>query len=201
MGDERKVIPLNAKFKKQMVRTTPNDLRAAAAGTIALILFLMVGFNFSFFDSKRDQQAQISSRVQRSIASVPSVVEPQWQRSLTQLKKEMVTQTAPKPSAIDSLNFGLLEGKYSMQLRGGRITQISLAPLHNVEPKSLGDRLRFIQQYAVAFAPDFKSAEKMRIEKSDEGVKEVYKVVTSRGAQTFEFMIDDQDRLLSLDVK
>lgn len=199
MNDDRKVIPLNTKFKKQLVMTTPNDLRAAATGTIALLMFIMVGFNFSMFQVKPAEQAKYDQNVSRGIASVPKLIEPQWERSLANLSRGMIAQSGKKPTAIESLNFGYLEGRYSMNVEGGRIMQIKLSD--DGAPRAMMDRLAFIQKYSGALAPGFKAAEKVRIEASQVGFKELYKVETAKGSKMFEFQIDDQDRLVSLDIK
>jgi hypothetical protein len=198
---ERKVIPLNAKYKKQLLTTTPNDLRAAATGTIAFLLFLMVGFNYNMFEVKRTEQVAMNQKMERGIASVPKLMDPQWQRSLSHMNKDMIAQAGHKPTALESLNFGILEGKYAMRLEGGRLMQIELSDIDKDQPKVLSDRMSFIQEYAKALAPGFKSVEKMRIEASAVGTKETYKVDTAQGTRYFEFQLDGQKRFISLDIK
>lgn len=199
--NDRKVIPLNAKFKKQSVKTTPNDLRAAATATIAFMLFLMVGFNFSMFQVDREEQIAKASSRARGIASVPKNIEPAWQKNLAQMNPSMISHSARKPTALEALSFGSLEGKYAMRIDGGRITQIELSDMDRAQPKVLSDRISFIQKNALALAPGFKAAEKVRVEASDIGTKEIYKVQTASGFKTFEFQIDGQDRFISLDIK
>jgi len=190
--NDRKVIPLNAKFKKQM--TTPNDLRAAATGTIALFMFIMIGFNFSMFQARTDADTS------RSIASVTQGLEPQWQDSLAHLNRHMLTQAGHRPTAVEALSFGPLEGQYSVDIQDGAVQKIRFAN-QTSEPKVLDDRLNFIRNYAGALAPGFKAAEKIRVEASDDGFKETYKVDTDGGAKVFEFQIDKHNRLVSLDIK
>ena len=197
---DRKVIPLKAKFKSEaLMATSPSDLKAVSAGSLALLMVLMVGFNFSMFANKKSAITQ-EQNMQRGIASVPSVIHPQWQRGLAELNRNMITQAGRKPTTLESFNYGVLEGKYALNVDGGRITEIKLS--HDSEdPKILNDRLRFIQDNALTLAPGFKAAEKVRVEASNVGIKETYKVDTKTGQKVFEFQIDDQDRLVSLNIK
>jgi len=199
MDNERKVIPLNAKFKSNTIAATPGDVRAAATGTVAFILLLMVGFNFSMFEVKRSKQLELNQRMQRGIASVPRVIEPQWRRNLDKMDASMVSKSAARPTLVDTLNFGVFEGNYSLKIEDGKVTNIAFAN-DKSEPKTVNDRMGFIQKYAGAFAADFKAIEKMRVEKSQAGFKETYKVDTAQGSRVFEVEIDGQNRLLSLNI-
>ena len=199
MTDDRKVIPLKTKYKKHLISTTPNDVRAAATATLGFILFIMVGLNFSFFHADPGVDKSVGGR---SIASVPPVIETEWRHNIEKLNaKEISAETAKKPSSIDSLTFGLLEGKYSMKVDGGRVTQIEFSHHEAHQPQALQDRLQFIQKYADAFVPGFKLAQKSGIEKVEGGFKETYRVESSWGETKFDFHLDEQKRLILLEVK
>lgn len=182
------------------MHTTPNDVRAAATATIALVLFLMVGLNSRMFNAQENLQVESKEGFQRGIASVPKMIEPQWRKNLSGLNKDMIAQSAHKPTPIESLNFGILEGKYAMQVQGGRVTLIEFADAHNMNPKFLQDRMGFIQQFSTTLAPNLKSIEKLSYAKSGEGYKEVFKVMADEELY-FEFQLDDKNRLLSLKIK
>ncbi|MBY0316764.1 MAG: hypothetical protein K2Q26_14680 [Bdellovibrionales bacterium] len=197
MSDDRKVIPLKTKYKKSLVSTTPNDVRAAATATLAFTLFLMVGLNSSLFSGSKEPQTNL-----RGIASVSKGVETEWRENIEKLNsKEMVVESAKRPSPMDSLSFGLLEGKYSMKVQGGRITQIEFDRNEKHQPKTLQDRIQFIHKFADVFVPGFKVAQKAGIEKVDTGFRETYRVDSAWGETWFDFQLDDQKRLISLEVK
>lgn len=200
MTDDRKVIPLKTKYKKHLISTTPNDVRAAATATLGFILFMMVGLNFSFFQAEPNVDKSAGGR---SLASVPPVIETEWRHNIEKINdKEAVAEIAKKPTSIESLNFGLLEGKYSIKVEGGRVTQIEFAHRDaTYQPQAVQDRIQFIHKFADAFVPGFKLAQKSGVEKEDGGFKESYWVESSWGRTKFDFHLDEQKRLISLEVK
>lgn len=198
MTDDRKVIPLKTKYKKNLLATTPNDVRAAATATLGFILFIMVGLNSSFFSSQEPQESSGA----RGIASVPQTVETEWRTQLKKLDaKKIVAEKAVKPTTMDSLSFGLLEGKYSMKVQGGRVTQIDFGQAESQQPKVLQDRIQFIHQFADVFVPGFKLAQKAGVEKENTGFKETYRVESEWGESWFDFHLDEHKRLISLEIK
>ena len=145
MSDDRKVIELNVEQKQNTVEASPGDLKTAVAGSIALVLFIMTGVNFSLFDD-----ASHIDDSQRGIASIQNTVAPKWKKSLSQINKGMVSDVARKPSAVDDLSYGDLEGRYALKIRGGQVTSIEFA--EQGEPKALTDRTEFLQRHASVFA-------------------------------------------------
>ncbi len=198
MSNDRKVIPLKTKYKKHLVSTTPNDVRAAGVATLGLIIFMMVGLNSSLFSNSSDSKDNNS----RGIASVPAAIETEWRSNIQKLNTaEINSEAGKKPSRLDSLSFGLLEGKYSMKVEGGRVTQIEFDRGDQHQPQSLKDRIQFIHKFADVFVPGFKLAQKAGIEKTEDGYRETYRVDSAWGETWFDFHLDEQKRLISLDVK
>lgn len=201
MNNERKVIPFRKPFKKNLVRTTPNDLRAAATGTLAFILLLMVGFNFQMFDGTSEAQAKRDQRVQRGLASVPKVLEPQWKKSLSELGKKEIVNKGNRPSAIDNLTYGYLKGNYSFTVEKGAVKSIQFSNSSDSQPQVLGNRQKFISDYAQALTPDFQSIVSSKREASDGGFREIYNIKTSSETKTVELQLDKNNGLLGVSVQ
>lgn len=202
MSDDRKIIPFKKKFKKKLVSTSPNDMRAAATATLGFILFIMIGVNSAYFSKIVGSESEFQANVERGLASVPKVMETQWKQNLKAIAKEGVNekQIARQPSTIDQLNFGMLQGQYSLQVKDGHVVSIRLNPDH-AEGKVLTDRLDFIHNYAEVLAPGLKLAKKISTETEVHGFKESYQIEGANGSQTMSFHLDNQQRLISVDVK
>lgn len=200
MNKERKVIPFRKPFKKNLVRTTPNDLRAAATGTLAFILLLMVGFNFQMFDGTSDAQAKRDQSVQRGLASVPKVLEPQWKKSLSELGKKEIMIKGNRPSAIDNLTYGYLKGNYSFTVEKGAVKNIQFSS-NDAQPQVLASRQKFINDYAQAFAPNFESIISSKRESKENGFREIYNIKTATETKTVVFQLDRNDALIGVTVQ
>jgi hypothetical protein len=139
-------------------------------------------------------------KLQRGLASLSQSTEVNWKKNIESLNKEMIAQTAKRPTAAESLTFGHLAGKYSIVSDNGRVTQIKLNQATS-EATLVRDRFEFIESYADAFAPGLSSIRKMSVQKNAQGRKEVYQVQTASGESTFEFQITNENQLLSLVVE
>lgn len=201
MKKERKVIPFTKPFKKNLVRTTPNDLRAAATGTIAFILLLMVGFNFQMFQGPNDQQASRTASAHRGLASVPKVLAPQWKKSLSELGQKEIVQKGNRPSAVDNLTFGYLKGNYAFTVEKGVVKNIQFSNVSEAQPQVVGDRQKFINDYAQALAPNLVGITSSKRESSENGYREIYSVKTSTATKTVEFQLDKNNGLLGITVQ
>lgn len=193
MSNSNNVIPFPGKPKKPK-RLSPEEQRRATTATIGFILFLMLGFNFSMFEIRKEN-------AQRGIASVPAEYGPLWKENLSHMNKSKIARSAKKPSTVESLNFGPLAGQYAMRLEKGFITSIELAKSDNPMPQTVSDRSALISEYATAFMPDFLSADQLKFERENDGYKETFRVFRKGGESMFEFHLDGQKRFVSLRIK
>ncbi len=200
MKNERKVIPFTKPFKKNLVRTSINDVRAAATGTIAFILLMMVGFNFQMFQGSNVTEAN-ATQSQRGLASVPKVLAPQWKKSLSELGQKEMVQKASRPSAIDSLTYGYLKGNYSFTVEKGAVKSIHFSNASEAQPQVVGDRQKFINDHASAIAPDLQSISSAQREVSEKGVREIYNLKTSTATKTVVFELDKNNGLIGIAVQ
>lgn len=201
MSDERKVIPFKKPFKKQLVKTTPNDLRAAATGTIAFILLLMVGLNFQIFEGSKEAQASRQMSMNRGLASVPKVLEPQWKKSLSELGEKEIVAKGTRPSAIDSLTYGYLKGNYSFTVEKGVVKNIQFTNSSESQPQVVSNTQKFLQDYSSAIVPKLDGILNSKREATDAGFKEVYSIQSEGSTKTVEFQLDKNNGLLGITVQ
>lgn len=200
MSDDRKVIPFKKQFKKQMVKTTPNDLRAAATGTLAFILLLMVGVNFQLFETDNNQQAQRLQKTERGLASVPKVLNPQWKKnSLSDDSQEPIVD-GQRPSPIDKLTYGYLKGNYSFTVENGIVRNIHFLNSKNSNPQVVQNRQLFIEEHGRAFVPDLKSIGSSQVEATSDGYKESFVVKTASATQIIDIYMSKNNELLKITV-
>jgi hypothetical protein len=197
-SDDRKVIPLKLKNKPKMQEPAATDLKTAAAGSMAFVLLLVAGFNFSVFQAQNAAEKQ--NNLERSLASLDENKEHQWTKNLEQINKEMITQASHRPSASDSLGFGLLAGKYSIVSESGRVKEIRLTDISK-SATVIRDRFEFIESYSAALAPGLNSIRKVSVKKTEKGKTEVYMVQSATGESKMEFTIGQQNQLLSLTIE
>ena len=201
MSDERKVIPFKKSFKKQLVRTTPNDLRAAATGTIAFILLLMVGLNFQIFEGSKEAQASRQMNMNRGLASVPKVLEPKWKKSLSELGEKEIVAKGVRPSAIDSLTYGYLKGNYSFTVEKGVVKNIQFTNFNESQPQVVSNTQKFLTDYSMAIVSKLDGILNSKREATPAGFKEVYSIQSEGATKTVEFQLDKNNGLLGITVQ
>lgn len=201
MSDKRKVIPFTKPFKKTLVRTTPNDMRAAATGTIAFILLLMVGLNFQIFEGSAETQANRQQRMNRGLASVPKVLEPQWKKSLSELGSKEIVSQGSRPSAIDNLTYGYLKGNYSFTVEKGVVKHIQFSNVTEAQPQVVSSTQKFLSDYSSAIVPNLESILSSKREVSDAGIKEIYNIKSEGATKIVEFQLDKNNGLLGITVQ
>lgn len=201
MNDERKVIPFGKAFKKNLVSTTPNDLRAAATGTMAFILLLMVGFNFHVFESPSLQVQQQTQKAQRGLASVPQVLAPQWKKSLKDLHQSEIKVQAQRPSAVDGLTYGYLKGQYILTMENGLVKAIQLSSTSQMQPTAINDSQKFMNEYGQTLVPEMKSILSSKRESTSAGFKEVFRIETEKVQKNIVLSLDHNNGLLGITVE
>ncbi|MCB9072740.1 MAG: hypothetical protein H6623_03895 [Bdellovibrionaceae bacterium] len=200
MSDDRKVIPINSKFKKQVIKTTPNDLRAAATGTLAFILLLMVGFNFQIFETNNQELAG-GNVSQRGLASIHKSMDPQWTKSLSQLGSQNIRYKGHRPSTLESLTYGYLQGNYSFNVEKGLVTNIQYSHDGQGQPQKMLNGAQFIKQYADVLVPQYVGISGSKREVLPGGIKETYTLKTASDEKAIEFQLDRNNGLMAVTVR
>lgn len=152
---------------------------------------------------------QSSSSPSRSIASLGDTDGSRsrdwtWERQMTSQLIESGSRApasvGTKPSVEDQLQFGLLEGKYAVKIRNGKLENIRFVSLSE-QPKYLVDRADFIDKYRGLIAPEFEEARLKDHTSSGRKTQETYTLVAgNRKVAEVSFELDLQDRLLNFAV-
>ncbi|MBK7843255.1 MAG: FMN-binding protein [Bdellovibrionales bacterium] len=127
-----------------------------------------------------------------------------WERQMTNQLIESGSRApasvGTKPSVEDQLQFGLLEGKYAVKIRNGKLENIRFVSLSE-QPKYLVDRADFIDKYRGLIAPEFEEARLKDHTSSGRKTQETYALVAgNRKVAEVSFELDLQDRLLNFAV-
>ena len=144
----------------------------------------------------------------RGIASVPtgtSDVEDILVRELA--KKDLhASGIGRKPSSIEALAFGQLEGKYAVRLENGKISELEFSDVTSQgdRPKHIEDRAGFLDSHRdllpVAYDKSIKIDSEVAAQAGE--TTEVYQLVNSvsRPVASVEFRLDSAGRMLSMRV-
>lgn len=145
----------------------------------------------------------------RSIASLGEMDDSKnrdwtWERKMTNQLIESGSRgpasVGTQPSVEDQLQFGLLEGKYAVKIRNGKLENIRFVSLSE-QPKYLVDRAEFIEKYRGLIAPEFEEARLKDQTSSGRKTQETYALVSeNRSVAEVSFELDLQERLLSFAV-
>ena len=113
--------------------------------------------------------------------------------------------SAAKPSSIETLAFGQLEGKYAVRLENGKLAELEFSDVTSQgdRPKHIDDRgvfLRFSPGFACQWLTISRSASTPR--SANGTTTEVYQLVNevSRPVANVEFHLDAAGRMLSMRV-
>lgn len=127
-------------------------------------------------------------------------------RQLGQKRKRDLASVGKRPTQMDRLLFGLLEGKYAVRREKGKIVEIEFSDTQRSGdlPKFINDRIGFIQENKALFPVDFKMIQKTETRKpgSQTPARESYKLMDKVGQQTGQvhFHLDKYGRFLSMQV-
>jgi len=113
-----------------------------------------------------------------------------------------------KPSNLDQLTYGQLEGKYSVHLADGKLTEIKFTsnsgdPLAVTQiPSRISNRKEFLYSTRGLLPYEFAEVKKLENRSSAEFNSEVYALVDKLGAKVAEivFQLDASGRFLSMKV-
>ncbi len=150
----------------------------------------------------------------RGIASVGSLNgmerNTEWEHRLAQELSEKpmlrgVASIARKPSMQDDLLIGLLQGKYSVRFKEGKISHISFSkgPDLDIKPRQL-KRIEFLTSYRDMLPISFTQIERVEVNKSDDGkVMETYSIVDEKSLAKAQvvFELDKMGGMLSMKVQ
>lgn len=142
----------------------------------------------------------------RGIASVPtgtSDAEDNLVKTLAQ--RELSSQAlGRKPSSLESLAFGTLEGKYAIRLEHGKLAELEFSQaqdsLETDRPKMIQNRGEFIEAHRDLMPVMYDKSVWTDRKEANGATIETYKLVNevSRPVGTIEFKLDSAGRMLSM---
>ncbi len=186
-------------------------LKILAGSALFFVLALSLIVNHKVFDKNEASSLSLASsdvKQTRGIASV-SPAEISIKKMKFQLNRELVTSRVRKaasvgsrPTDLDNLTFGLLEGKYAVRLESGKLAQLEFSDAqgNGDRPKYINDRKSFIQSYKTLLPVDFESVQALP-STGEKGV-EIFNLISSDLSRVGQvhFKVDDSGRLISMKV-
>ncbi len=174
------------------------------------ILFVSSFVNYSMFDSKeRENSISLTSvspvNSTRGIASVGQLdAAPKvgLNREMVKANIRKAASVGTKPSQLDQLAFGLLEGKYAIKMNDGKVTEIKFSDAQNFgdRPKYVNDRVSFIDDHKNLLPVKFQNIKVLKKSSDDFSTTETYSLMDSDNGRVgrVQFQLDDKGRLLSM---
>lgn len=158
-----KVIKLKTPGTRRVqMKMEVNEKKAALTASILSVIALV-----TFFNQKISSHLD-PSKTSRSIASLneQAQVEFEWQKDLVnQLSKKSNREIASygeQPSKLDSIRFGLLEGKYSFSFDNDRIAEIKFQETAAADrPKYIPSIENFLIENKDVFIPELSQIKTM----------------------------------------
>lgn len=184
----------------------PEKNRRFFASLSLLSIFMAVGVaNHEIWNSGDLVDHKSESR---SLASAPVslVRNTEWERAIAQKLSErrerVLASVSQRPTQIEKLRFGALEGKYALRMADGKISEIEFSDAQSVgdHPNFINDRVAFLMQNRVAFAVEFSRVERISEERSKNSRAEVYGLFNADGAKVGQvrFQLDERGRFIAM---
>lgn len=193
-----------ARFRDLKVRFDLEHAKIAVSTSLLSIVILVTLANNSLMSNAQDEQAPAGSR---SIASVPTGTSDSEDRLVAKLAKIDVKAEATlgrKPSSLENLTLGELEGKYAVRLQDGKLRELEFAESTSNEdrPKHVNDREKFLDAHRDLLPVAFDKSMKVEAEQSESGSVETYQLINefSMPVARVEFRMDLAGRLLGMRV-
>jgi hypothetical protein len=190
-----------ARLKSLKVRFDLEQAKVGLSASLLSIVFLVTIANNNILKSA----TMVETSNHRGIASVPtgtSDAEDTFVRALAHRELSEKSVLGKKPSALESLAFGVLEGRYSIRLENGKLHDLAFSQEKDGSPKLVADLARFIDSNRSLMPVQFDKS--VRISRTDMNgeISETYQLVNSvsRPVANVQFELDQDGRLLTMKV-
>lgn len=193
------------RMKSLKTRFDLEHAKIALSTSLLSVVVLVTLANKNLMSSDQAEPARAS----RGIASVPTGTS-EAEDSLVKVlsKKELGSHSlGRRPSSLETLAFGTLEGKYAIRLDHGKLAEVEFTATSGSDseadrPKHIQNRAEFINQNQELMPVAFDKAVWIDREKLGDSTTEVYQLVNevSRPVATVEFKLDQAGRMLSMKV-
>lgn len=180
-----------------------------ASGALASVLFVVTLLNLTLSQNETKQNTRTIASVEATHSTRAELWKADLLHKMVQVADRKMASVASRPTDLDQLRFGLLEGKYSLKLESGRITEIEFQESNQISerPKYI-DKAEFLTTYKDLVAADFETAQRVRRAIEDGKIVEEFELINSaskdRGPTSSNvvarvaFKSDESGRLLSM---
>lgn len=191
-------VQLQKKAHQRRVQMERVEKRNLLVSTVLLsIVLAVVSMNHLVSQDLESQMEVHPSSGQRGIASVnDQVYEREMVKKLSQRAMSSVSRRGVRPSELDHLTFGVLQGKYSVNLKSGKIASIYLSEENQAQ--EISNYSDFVKNMRSLLPVSFSRVDKVSSSLKTKG--EVYALLDKQGAKVgvVTMMLDEKRRLLSL---
>jgi hypothetical protein len=199
-----------ARLKNLKVRFDLEHARVAVPASLLSIVLLVTLANTTIMSQPKVSStdlASVSTRTGRAIASVStgtSLVEDQLVKRLAKSELSESATIGRRPSSLENLTLGSLEGKYAIRLQDGKIREIEFASGNSDgdRPKHIENLAAFLKDNAELLPYKFEKAVKVQTEQDGSSTTETYHLLNgiSIPVAKVEFDLDAAGRLLAMHV-
>lgn len=196
----------SARFKNLKVRFDLEHGKLLVSTSLLSIVLLVTLANNSLLGGGISQQ-KVEYRPSRGIASIPTGTSDAEDSLVARLASKELSEEASvgrRPSALEKLTLGFLEGKYAVQLQNGKLSQ-----LHFTEASAAGDLPKrvenlnaFLESNRDLLPVAFSKSVKVESAQQGENKSETFQLVNqlSMPVAKVQFLMDSAGRLLSMRV-
>lgn len=193
------------RMKSLKARFDLEHAKIALSTSLLSVVVLVTLANKNLMTSEQANPVQSG----RGIASVPTGTTDAEDSLVKALSKKELGSHAlgRRPSSLDSLVFGTLEGKYAIRLDHGKLQELEFSASPGVDsevdrPKHIQNRAEFINQNHELMPVPFDKAVWIDRQSLGDTTTEIYQLVNevSRPVATVEFKLDQAGRMLSMKV-
>lgn len=193
-----------ARFRDLKVRFDLEHAKIAVSTSLLSIVILVTLANNSLLSNKTNEQTSSGSRSIASVSTGTSEMEDRLVAKLSQLDVNSEATLGRKPSSLEKLTLGQLEGKYAVRLQDGKLRELefSESASHEDRPKYVVDREKFLNSNRELLPVAFDKTMKVESEQTDAGSLEVYQLINefSMPVAQVEFRMDPAGRMLGMRV-
>ena len=205
---ESQLPPESDTVKRIRMRIEMYDTKLMVSTSLLSVLMFVTIANSSLFSSHINQTDLASNAVVESARGLASVQtgtsnwEDRVAQSLTSKSINDESQLGRRPSTLDQLTFGTLEGKYAVHMQNGKIHDINLADA-GASPKIISNLASFLNDNKSLLLPaNVAKAELQASTRDGEFRLQSFRLIgdDKQDLGLVEFRLDSGGRLLSMKV-
>ncbi len=201
-----------SKSKNLKLRLDMEQAKIVVSTSLISVVLLVTLANNAMFETKPSTahavtMASTTENCDRCIASVSTGTSDGEDRVVKQVASVSLNETATKghkPSEIETLAYGLLEGKYSLRTENGKLSELQFTQdaAANELPKTITDRAAFLTEHRMMLSVGFDHVIKVSESNQDGKKVETYELQNAMGMPLarVDFQLDQDNRLLSMRV-